>query len=185
MPPPPRAAARFGIAYRPETESDLPFVAALYATTRAAEVAATGWPAAMQAAFLDQQHRAQHKWYRAAYRDGEWLLIEREGAPIGRLYLAEEMGMKLLVDISLLPEARGQGLGTAILRDLLAGETRPVQLHVEKSNPARRLYERFGFRQVEEGPVYYRMVREPGSPAKAKARRHGGRTGPRPSPASG
>lgn len=161
MPPPVKAAAAFGISYRPETEGDQPFVLALYVTTRADEVASTGWPQAMQDAFLAQQHRAQHGWYRATYPDGEWLIIERAGAPIGRLYLTEDMGMAMIVDISLIPEARGTGLGTAILKDLLAGETRPVQLHVEKHNPARRLYERFGFRRVEEGPIYDRMIRPP------------------------
>jgi GNAT superfamily N-acetyltransferase len=161
MPPRIRAAAAFGIGYRVMDDGDLPFVAALYATTRAEEVAATGWPAAMQAAFLDQQHRAQHSHYRAVHPDGEWLLIERDGAPIGRLYLAEQAGELLLVDISLLPAARGGGLGTAILTDVLAGETRPVALHVQRTNQARRLYERLGFALVEEQAVYLRMVRRP------------------------
>ena len=39
MPPPLRAAAPFGIAYRPMTDDDLPFVDALFASTRAEEVA--------------------------------------------------------------------------------------------------------------------------------------------------
>ncbi len=67
--------------------------------------------------------------------------------------------MLLLVDISLLPEARGSGLGTAILKDLVAAETGPVQLHVERTNRARRLYERLGFEVVETQPIYLRMVR--------------------------
>jgi len=161
VPPPLGTAAAFGINYRVMTETDEPFAGRLYASTRAAEVAATGWPPETQAAFLAQQHRAQHAYYRSAYPDGEWLLIERAGTPIGRLYLAEEMGKLLLVDIALLPEERGTGLGTAIMTDLLAGETRPVELHVERFNPARRLYERFGFALVEEQPVYLRMIREP------------------------
>src|ERR1041384_421088 len=107
MPPPLRAARRLGLSLRAEAAGDLPFVAALYASTRAEEVAASGWPAAMQAAFLDQQHRAQPRWYRATYPDGEWLIVERANAPIGRLYLAEDMGTRLIVDISLLPELRG------------------------------------------------------------------------------
>lgn len=143
------------------TDDDLPFVAALYATTRAEEVASTGWPAEMQAAFLDQQHRAQHGYYRTAYPDGEWLLIERAGAPIGRLYLAVDGGMLLLVDISLIPAARGSGLGTAILSDLLASESRPVELHVERFNPALRLYQRLGFEEVEDKAIYLRMIRQP------------------------
>jgi GNAT superfamily N-acetyltransferase len=161
VPPPVREAAAFGISYRTMTDGDLPFVAALYATTRANEIASTGWPPEMQAAFLDQQHRAQHFHYRTAWPDGEWLLIERDGAPIGRLYLAGQDDMLLLVDISLLPAERGAGLGTAILKDLLAAESRPVELHVERLNPARRLYERLGFAIVEEDVIYLRMIRAP------------------------
>lgn len=167
MPPPVAAAAAFGISYRTMTDDDLPFVAALYATTRAEEVAATGWPEAMQAAFLAQQHRAQHAHYRGTWPNGEWLIIERAGTPVGRLYLAEELGKRLIVDISLLPEARGAGLGTAILSDLLAAEAMPVELHVQRLNPARRLYERFGFRIVEEQAIYFRMVRDAGPVAGA------------------
>src|SRR5205085_2701466 len=81
---------------------------------RAEEIAATGWPAPMQAAFLEQQHRAQHAHYRSTWPEGEWLLIERAGEPIGRLYLARQDDMLLLVDISLLPGERGAGLGGAI-----------------------------------------------------------------------
>jgi ribosomal protein S18 acetylase RimI-like enzyme len=163
LPPPVKAAAAFGIAYRVMTDGDLPFAAALYATNRAEEVAATGWPPQMQAAFLDQQHRAQHSHYRSSYPTGEWLLIEQAGEAIGRLYLAADRGALLIVDISLLPAARGRGLGTAILTDLLESETRPVELHVERVNPARRLYERFGFEIVETQAIYYRMVRPPAS----------------------
>lgn len=159
MPPRLRAAAAFGISYRPMTEDDLPFVAALYASTRTEELAATGWPEAMQAAFLAQQHQAQHAHYRGTWPDGEWLLIERDGEAIGRLYLAEEEGDLLLVDISLLPDARGGGVGTAILTDLVAGETRAIRLHVQRTNPARRLYERLGFTIVEVQPIYLRMIR--------------------------
>jgi ribosomal protein S18 acetylase RimI-like enzyme len=161
MPPPVAAAAAFDITYRPETDADLPFVAALYASTRADELAATGWPDEMRAAFLEQQHRAQHAHYRAVHPDGEWLLVERGGAPVGRLYLAAQDDMLLIVDISLLPAMRGTGLGTAILTDVLAAEARPVQLHVERTNRARRLYERLGFVPVEEQTLRIRMVRQP------------------------
>ena len=165
MPPPLQAAAAFGIAYRAMTDADLPFVAALYASTRAEEVAATGWPPEMQAAFLDQQHRAQHSHYRQAYRDGEWLIIERGAEAIGRLYLADSGAEIHLIDISLLPRERGNGLGSAILDDLLADAAargKGIELHVEKFNPAHRLYSRLGFLAVEEGGIYDRMVWRPG-----------------------
>jgi len=164
MPPPIEAAAAFGIRYRPMTDDDLPFVAALYASTRAEEVAATGWPPDAQAAFLDQQHRAQHQHYRNVHADAEWLIVERGGEAIGRLYLDETSSAVNLLDISLLPDARGSGLGGAILADLLAfaaGRGKDVEIYVEKFNPARRLYQRLGFEVVEDAGVYDRMMWRP------------------------
>lgn len=162
MPPPFEAAAALGIACRAMTDEDLPFVARLYASTRADELAATGWPEEMRAQFLDQQHRAQHRHYRSAWPEGEWLILEQDGAPIGRLYLGEDKASVRLIDISLIPESRGAGLGGGILADLLrdaAVRGKSVVLHVEKGNRARRLYERLGFAAVEDKGAYDRMVR--------------------------
>jgi ribosomal protein S18 acetylase RimI-like enzyme len=161
MPPPLDAAAAFGVGYRPMTEADMPFVAALYASTRAEEVASTGWPPATQQAFLDHQHRAQHDHYFKVYPHGEWLIVERAGAPIGRLYLADQGDELHLIDISLVADERGKGLGGAILDDLLADAAargKAIELYVEKFNPARRLYLRLGFTLYDENGVYERML---------------------------
>jgi|SRR5687768_16369937 len=158
MPPPLRAAAEFEISYRPMSEDDLPFVAELYASTRREEVARTGWPAEMQEAFLKQQHEAQHSHYSVHFAEGEWLIVEREGEAIGRLYLNEEAERLHIVDISLVPGSRGMGIGGAILRDVLDQAKdlgkKGVSIHVEKVNPARRLYERLGFAPGEDLGIY-------------------------------
>ena len=164
MPPPLRAAAAFGIAYRPMADDDLPFIAALFASTRADEVAMTGWPPELQQAFLAQQHGAQHLHYRKYYPHAEWLIVERGGEAIGRLYLDPSGAQQLLIDISLVPWLRGQGIGGAILADVLdaaAAAGQSVSLHVERHNPARRLYERLGFVEVEDTGVYLRMEWSP------------------------
>ena len=76
------------------------------------------------------------------------LLMEREGVPIGRLcweWMPDELR---LVDISLLPAWRGQGLGQQVvsaLQALAAGEGLAMGLHVEVGNRAIALYERLGF----------------------------------------
>jgi ribosomal protein S18 acetylase RimI-like enzyme len=174
MPPPIRSAARFGIAYRAAGEEDYELLGAIYASTRAAEVASSGWPAEAQAAFLRQQHEAQHSWYAKVYAEGERLLIERGGEPIGRLYLMDWPENLRIVDIALLPAARREGIGEAILRDIgadAAARGRKVSIHVEKFNPARRLYERLGFEAVEDKGVYDLMEWHParsGAPAQAQ-----------------
>mgnify|MGYP006172143551 CR=1 FL=1 len=170
MPPPSREAARHGIAYRPMTDADLAFVAALFASTRAEELAATGWPADVQHAFLAQQHHAQHVDYARCFPDAERLIVERAGEPIGRLYLGADGDGLRIIDISLLPAERGRGLGGAILVDVIAAAEaagRTVSIHVEKTNPARRLYERLGFLLVEDRGLYDLMERRPGGPPGA------------------
>ena len=157
MPPPLRAASKLGVSYRKFGEADLPFVAELYASTRREEVAVTGWPPEIQAAFLAQQHEAQHRHYTEHFADAEWLIVERAGEAVGRLYLRELPDDWHIIDISLLPEHRGHGIGGAILRDILdhsASLAKAVTIHVERNNPARSLYARLGFEMVEEGGVY-------------------------------
>ena len=162
-PPLPRAGA-LGLAVRPMTDDDLPFVAALYASTREEEVAQTGWPAEQQRAFLAQQHEAQHRHYRTHYPETDWLIVELGGEAIGRLYLAEWERAFSVIDISLVPAARGRGYGGALLTDILAAADaagKDVTIYVEKHNPALRLYLRLGFGPVKDEGVYLELERKP------------------------
>jgi GNAT superfamily N-acetyltransferase len=157
MAPPLKAAAGLGISFRPMNEADLPFLSALYASTRAEEVAMTGWPAEMQRQFLEQQFDAQHRHYMRHYPDAEWLVVERAGRPIGRLYIEEWPSQIRIIDISLMGDSRGLGLGRAILEDIIElgrSLSKPISIHVEKNNPARRLYQRLGFVEIEDKGVY-------------------------------
>ena len=138
-------------------DPDLPFVAQLFASTRREEVAQTGWPPDVQEAFLLQQHDAQHRHYSTQFGGAEWLIITRGGEDIGRLYLHQETAEVHVLDISLLPESRGHGLGEAILRDVLAmarGLGKGVMIYVEQTNRARHLYDRLGFEAVERQGIY-------------------------------
>ncbi|MGH8603206.1 MAG: GNAT family N-acetyltransferase, partial [Gammaproteobacteria bacterium] len=83
------------------------------------------------------------------------LLDER---PVGRLYLARWPSEIRIVDLALLPAHRNAGIGTRILSDLLAEAGRagkPVRIHVEKLNPALRLYERLAFTRIADKGVYW------------------------------
>lgn len=86
------------------------------------------------------------------------------GEPIGRLVVDRRPGELRIVDLALVPERRGRGIGTRLLRALLdeADTTgAAVVLHVEPSSPARRLYRRFGFEVSAEDGAYARMERPP------------------------
>ncbi|MCB0955932.1 MAG: GNAT family N-acetyltransferase [Ilumatobacteraceae bacterium] len=150
------------LALRPERPDDRPLMFALFAQSRAAEMALVDWTAAQQQAFLEHQFAAQTEAYRGAYAGGRFDVVELDGLAIGRLYLAD-LGEELrIVDIALLPMWCGRGIGSALLADVLAeadAAARPVSLHVEHWNPARRLYERLGFVPVSEDSVYVLMRR--------------------------
>ncbi len=150
-------AASSGLGFRTLAESDLPFLARVYASTRIDELAVTDWSDDHKAAFLDAQFRAQHAHYRRYYPTADWLMTMRGGEDIGRLYLERWPTQHRIIDIAFLPEHRGKGLGEALLRDLMdeaeAGG-KAVSIHVEKFNPAMRLYRRLGFETVEDKGVY-------------------------------
>lgn len=162
-----KRAAQAGLTFRRITDADLPFLARVYASTRTEELAAAPWSDEQKAAFLDMQFRAQHVHYQQYYPQADRLVTMREGEDVGRLYLERWPSQNRIIDIAFLPEQRGNGLGTALLRDLLdeaAAAGRAMTIHVEKFNPAMRLYRRLGFiTEADEG--VYDLMRWTAAPA--------------------
>lgn len=145
------------VTLRPAGPGDAEFLRLLYASTRDAELALVDWDDAGRAAFLRMQFEAQDRHYRAQFPEARFDVIEREGRPIGRLYVDRSPDEIRVIDIALLPEHRRRGIGTALLRAILEESVRggrPVRLHVERTSPAARFYERLGFVSLDEGPIY-------------------------------
>lgn len=151
-------AAELGLTFRRIADSDLPFLARVYASTRAEELAVvTSMTDAQKAAFLQAQFELQHAHYQKYYPQADWLVTMRGGEDIGRLYLERWPSQHRIIDISFLPEHRGKGAGEPLLRDLMdeaAACGKDVSIHVEKLNPAMRLYRRLGFTTEEDKGVY-------------------------------
>jgi ribosomal protein S18 acetylase RimI-like enzyme len=159
-----RCAAAASLYFRAAGDDDLAFLSELFASTRLDELAQVPWNDEQKTAFLDAQFRAQHFHYRTHYPNALWLVICRGKEPIGRLYLDRWAREHRIIDIALLPAHRGRGYGGALMQDLIdeahaAGKG--VSIHVEKNNPARRLYERLGFVVAGEQGVYDRLERHP------------------------
>jgi GNAT superfamily N-acetyltransferase len=145
------------IHLRPITPEDESFLAHLYASTRTAELARTNWSEEQKAMFCRMQFNAQTTDYQRNYPDASLDVIERNGVAAGRLLVLRTDEKIHVIDIALLPEHRGAGIGTKFLKELQAeakAAGKPLSIHVEQFNPARRLYERLGFKQVEEKGVY-------------------------------
>jgi GNAT superfamily N-acetyltransferase len=148
------------IAVRPATDADYDFMRGLYASTRAEEMEHFPFDEAQKRAFLDQQFAAQFEHYGIHYPTCERNIIEKDGQPIGRLWIDEWRDQIRLVDIALMPEWRGGGVGSRLLHEVLdrgAASGKPVTIHVEAYNPALRLYQRLGFENVDTNGVYFLM----------------------------
>ena len=148
------------VTLRPATAGDYDFMCRLYHSTREEEMRQFPFDDAQKRAFLDQQFAAQFAHYEQHYPTCERNIVERDGVAIGRVWIDEWRDQIRLVDIALVPECRGSGIGTLLLRGILArgkATRKPVTIHVEAFNPALRLYERLGFTKIDSNGVYFLM----------------------------
>jgi ribosomal protein S18 acetylase RimI-like enzyme len=150
---------------RPAGSGDAELLYRIYASTREDELAVVPWEPAQKEAFLRMQFAAQDRYYRATFPAASYDLIVSGEEVLGRLYVDRGEAAWLVLDIALLPEHRGRGIGARLLTDVLAeagAAAKPVQIHVERFNPAQRLYDRLGFRQIADEGVYLRLEWNPG-----------------------
>lgn len=157
----PAALVEQDFALRSETEADVPFLRRLYVSTRWDELAPLiDWTEAQKLAFLENQFALQRHHYRTYYSQTDWGVLEHSGVPAGRLYVDRQSDLLLVVDVSLLPEWRGRGIGTALMQAVCAEAAaagKAVSVAVEKYNRAQRLYRRLGFREVSDEGIYWFM----------------------------
>jgi ribosomal protein S18 acetylase RimI-like enzyme len=152
------------VTIRPAEASDEPMLRRVYAGSRELELSLIIWDDGAKEAFLRQQFDFQEQHYRAHYDGASYDVIEVDGTPAGRLYVARWPDEIRVMDIALLPEHRGAGVGTRLLGELLDEAERTgkrVSIHVEKGNPAFRLYERLGFAVTADKGLYLLMEASP------------------------
>ena len=148
------------ISLRSVRPDDQAFLLSVYASTREPELATVEWDAAQKAAFVRMQFDAQHAYYQEHYEGAAFDVILAGGQPAGRLYIHRRDDEIRIMDIALLPEFCNRGIGTTLLHGLqseAAAAGKPLRIHVERFNPALRLYERLGFRQIDDRGVYLFM----------------------------
>jgi ribosomal protein S18 acetylase RimI-like enzyme len=154
------AALDTAVALRPVTDEDMNFLVALYASTRADELASLDWPREQRRAFIEMQFAMQNRSYRQDYPAASFDLILLDGERGGRLYVDRQGDELRLLDVSLLRRWQNRGIGTRLLRGLqgeAATARRKVSLHVRLDNPARELYLRLGFVTVDLHGIYERL----------------------------
>ncbi|GAA4828919.1 GNAT family N-acetyltransferase [Algivirga pacifica] len=94
-------------------------------------------------------------------KGGAIYVAEKEGEIVGASIL-NDTGMSgyipgnILVYIAVDGEHRGEGIGKSLMNDILKHTKGDIALHVEKDNPAQKLYEKVGF---EKKYVEMRLAR--------------------------
>lgn len=157
------------IALRPEIPADEAFLLALYGTTRAEELAMTGWDARTREAFIRHQFTAMRQGYASMYPTGEFLVITQASQPIGRLVLHRNDAVWHVVDMALMPDHQNRQIGTHLMQSLQAAAAaaqKRVQLHVLKMNRAHRFYQRLGFAKINDNGIYNLLEWLPSNPVK-------------------
>lgn len=144
----------------PEEED---FLQHLYGTTRD-DIIHLPFDEAGKQAFILLQYAARKKHYDEYYAGAEDYIILYDRERAGRFTVEFSKDDIRLVDIAILPEYRGRGIGTALVDDTkkISAETaRPFTLHAIKDSRALHLYERLGFRVIGETGIYNKLEWKP------------------------
>jgi GNAT superfamily N-acetyltransferase len=152
------------IIFKKVSEDDFPFLRKVYRSTREEELSQANMSEEDKSRFIEFQFNAQHLHYSQAYKDAEFNLILLDDKPVGRLYIWRTETQIRIMDIALLPDFQGKGIGTKILQSIIQESEKSgkkVTMHVEYFNPALRLYERLGFKKVDDSGIYFYMERQP------------------------
>jgi len=145
------------ITLRSVSSADEAFLREVYSSTRTEELAQVPWDHEQKAAFLRMQFEAQDRYYHEVYPNGAFDVILIEGEPAGRLYVNRGPDEVRIIDIAMLPSYRNRRIGTHLIGALQAEAAlarKPLRIHVERFNPAMRLYERLGFQPIADRGVY-------------------------------
>lgn len=150
---------------RPEVNRDLAFIEAVYHCTRLAELNLTNWTEQQKTAFTQMQSVAQLHEYKKKFPGALMQVVIFNKQNAGRFYTWESDAEIRLIDITLLPEYRGKGIGTKLLKDLIKRGKKiqkKISLHVDPATPALHLYLRLGFIHVNNNGRHYYMEKYPG-----------------------
>ncbi|WP_246722573.1 GNAT family N-acetyltransferase [Aliikangiella sp. G2MR2-5] len=150
---------------RKYSSDDISFMHQLYASTRESELALTNFSVEEKERFISQQFSAQLEHYTRHYDTSSFYIVEVGNQPVGRLFVDYWESEIRIVDIALMPEYRNLGIGSYYFEKLFeqARElNQPVTIHVEHNNPAKKLYERLGFKlKTQTNEIYLLMEWRP------------------------
>ncbi len=148
------------IQLKKKNESDDEFLFRLFGEIKIAELNLYAWPEPMKNQLVSMQYNAYKQMIKNEYPNVEDYVISANNEKAGRLQLdVKDSGIRI-INISLLPAFHGNGIGTKIIKDILAEadlKNKPVYLEVDRVNPAFNLYCKLGFEIYGQDEIRYSM----------------------------
>jgi GNAT superfamily N-acetyltransferase len=153
------------VQLRQAVSEDEDFLLQLFLATQPMETASWNMSAIAREQLLQMQFQGRRQTYAAQYPDAEDLIIclNEEGdikSRVGRHLVMRQEGAILGIDLAVLPAYQKKGLGGLVLQGVqrqCVKEGLRFRLQVLHTNPARRLYDRLGFRMVSQDLLYAQM----------------------------
>jgi ribosomal protein S18 acetylase RimI-like enzyme len=142
------------LSYSQISDSDQGFLHGLYRSLREPELSLVPWSEEQKAAFVASQFAAQHQHYLSAYPNGLFQIIKMDDLCVGRFYVSQSEDQIRIIDLTILPEFRGRGIGTQILSETLESAGKRVTIYLESFSESVGLFERLGFRIVKDEGIY-------------------------------
>lgn len=154
------------VSLRSVTDADREFLLAVYGNTREKELNQVVWEEGQKEAFVRWQFERQDEEYRLRFPNARYEIILVDGVPAGRIWVGQDDQQIRLLDIALLAEFQNRGVGTHLIRQLMAEATQSnkVLRHMVfvLNDNAHRFYERLGFVVIEDLGGYKHMEWVPG-----------------------
>jgi len=151
------------MSFRPATDGDADFLFELFASTRV-DITLSDIPLKQKRLIMRQQFHAQTTHYASHFSQADFLIVMQGKTRIGRLVIDRDQTEIRVIDIAILPQWRGQGIGTRLMTDILTEgrvSDRPVRLHAEKMGRVVEFYRRLGFEVIEEKEMHFYMECSP------------------------
>ena len=153
--------SEISVTLRPVTPADDGFLLSVYSSTRAEELAQVNWEPGQKETFVGWQFGLQRQEYDARYPNARYQVVLVNDQPAGRIWVGEDDTQIRLLDIGLLEQFQNRGVGTYLLKQLIAEaaeKNKPLRHMVfVLNNNAHRFYERLGFVVIEDIGGYKHM----------------------------
>lgn len=149
------------ISLRPVRNEDEQFLYDLYKLSRVEEFSIANLSDEQFEMLMRMQYSARKGSYESNYPVARHDVVVVDGADAGQIWVSRDASQIRVVDISIAGSFQNQGVGTVLMKDLMAEAQRagiPIRCSVATNNPGSlRFHERLGFRITSADLMYYQM----------------------------